>query len=407
MKSPLYFDSQAAQRILLPAGNAGLWYTRFFNEYDESWSLGKNSKTKWIKDAAGERSHAELVDLLRSYADRRFELVGKQGALRELTTSWHFVTGLGLDHPVENGFAWHPTLGTPYLPGSGVKGLLGAWLYAQAQDEDRSQDDRGEARRRHEHWCGKAETPGGDEDPGHAGSLIFFDALPSGAPTLAADVMTPHMGQWYADGDEIEDAATEPEKVPADWHSPIPVPFLVVKDTCFHFAAMPRPGAWWDGRDPQEEAALALDELAEALTVLGAGAKTAAGYGRFQSGRGYLDKKLIEDAERRKKERREKRTMAEIEPHFGTFTKSVRKVLGNNETSGLTSHVLNAMSAGEAERGWSRDECVQLARSLERWMKSRNKWVDDAQEDPREERRSSSLRQTLAVMHWQKHGRPR
>jgi CRISPR-associated protein Cmr6 len=37
---------------------------------------------------------------------------------------------LGNPHPVEKGFLWHPTLGTPSLPGSGVKGLVRAWVEA-------------------------------------------------------------------------------------------------------------------------------------------------------------------------------------------------------------------------------------------------------------------------------------
>ena len=42
------------------------------------------------------------------------------------TTDGRFVTGTGRSHSVENGFAWHPTLGTPYLSGSSVKGMIRA-----------------------------------------------------------------------------------------------------------------------------------------------------------------------------------------------------------------------------------------------------------------------------------------
>ena len=35
-----------------------------------------------------------------------------------------FTTGLGNEHPLENGFAFLSPYGVPYLPGSGVKGVL-------------------------------------------------------------------------------------------------------------------------------------------------------------------------------------------------------------------------------------------------------------------------------------------
>ena len=55
-------------------------------------------------------------------------LIESRGGRWEVFTSTsRFVTGLGRSHPVENGFAWRPTLGTPYLPGSSVKGMARAW----------------------------------------------------------------------------------------------------------------------------------------------------------------------------------------------------------------------------------------------------------------------------------------
>ena len=42
----------------------------------------------------------------------------------EAQTSSPFMTGLGMEHPLENGFAFISPYGIPYLPGSGVKGVL-------------------------------------------------------------------------------------------------------------------------------------------------------------------------------------------------------------------------------------------------------------------------------------------
>ena len=88
--------------------------------------------------------------------------------------------------------------------------------------------------------------------------------------------MTPHMGEWYEKG-----ASADPhngddwQSIPADWHNPKPITFLVVKKGVFRFMIAPTPRA--QGADVN----VALDQLEGALEFLGAGAKTAAGYGRM------------------------------------------------------------------------------------------------------------------------------
>jgi CRISPR-associated protein Cmr6 len=83
--------------------------------------------------------------------------------------------------------------------------------------------------------------------------------------------MTPHFLPYYEDP-----RGTVP---PADWHSPIPIPFLVVdSDQVFLFALLPR-----DPSDQQHktDCQTASAWLTDALEWIGAGAKTAVGYGRF------------------------------------------------------------------------------------------------------------------------------
>ncbi|MBC7324033.1 MAG: type III-B CRISPR module RAMP protein Cmr6, partial [Moorella sp. (in: Bacteria)] len=103
------------------------------------------------------------------------------------------------------------------------------------------------------------------------GSVLFFDALPAGPIKVQADVMTPHYAPYYQ-----PQGAPQP---PGDWFDPVPIPFLTVAPgQPFFFALAPRrPGCQEDGRD----CALVLQWLEEALAGIGAGAKTAAGYGRF------------------------------------------------------------------------------------------------------------------------------
>lgn len=182
-------------------------------------------------------------------------IAGCSGFALHLKTEGPFVTGLGRNHPVENGFAWHQTLGTPYLPGSSVKGVVRSWAKIWEEENDET--------------INRIFGPR-DSITSSVGSVIFLDAIPISQVQLKADVMTPHYGPYYQ-GDEP----------PADWHSPVPVPFLVVETgQDFLFGVMPRrPEDQRDGEDCKK----AAEWLRVALNKIGGGAKTAVGYGRFEA----------------------------------------------------------------------------------------------------------------------------
>lgn len=250
-------------------GNAGLVYNKLFDRWDTHWTKlepqGKDalsSKLAWIVEGARggkagfDGSKRGDSDALRRAAVRVADLVARRGGdYLDLSTAGPFVTGLGLNHPIENGFLWHHSLGVPYLPGSSVKGLVRAWL---------------------EHWeeAEKDETRrlfGGTPDDLAAGSLVWFDALPTQPVPLIAEILTAHDDGWRLSGQE--------DKTPADWVSPNPIPFLAAgEDTRLRFAVAPR-----DGRDEAGDVPRLLDHLREALDRIGAGAKTAIGFGRFGS----------------------------------------------------------------------------------------------------------------------------
>lgn len=371
-----------------PECNLGLWYTRLFDRYagGTNWRVEDDAKRTWILGAARRPADPTLEEAVRDHARRRIALTRACGGdLVELQTCWHFVTGLGLPHPVENGFAWHPTLGLPYLPASGIKGLLGAWLHEVAVDEDQAGERREEAGRRLHEWCGERDD---------AGQLIFFDALPTEWPVLALDVMTPHMGRWYAEGGGIADADREPERVPADWHAPIPVPFLVVKQATFLFGIAPRPGVDWGERDPAEEVEAALATLAEALTTLGAGAKTAVGYGRFKPARSILHELRLEEAEAARS-RSEEEARTAVLARFEGFDPPVAQVVGD-DLGGLATRLLAAMEQGT----WSRDSCRDLASRLREWLREAGEWVEDAEEKAGKASKNKKIKKTLDVMKW-------
>lgn len=274
-------------------GHAGLWFDKFCNQWrvdGSGWSMksksGKkddNPKLEWIQTvtdkAVGTRNQID------EYALRLLRLTRNRGGRAEVfTTETRFVTGLGRSHPVENGFAWHPTLGTPFLPGSSVKGLVRSW--AESGVDPRPGP---ELRAR---LLGRPRTP---ERPGTVGGVCFLDAVPVSPVRLEAEVMTPHYAGWDED---------DP---PGDWRSPTPIPFLATAaGTSFLFGFIPCRGMTGNELDRVSK------WLCDALAWAGGGAKTAVGYGRFRPDQKHT-RELTQRIETEERARREKRERKEAE----------------------------------------------------------------------------------------------
>ena len=281
---PFYQDSIAAARQVRPGHsapvNTGLWFTRFYSGFSDNWEVGDDDKRAWI-DTTARQGPSGNADQIKHLLERQRKLCDALGGkIAMMQTQGNFVTGTGLSHPVENGFTFHPTLGMPYLAASGVKGLLRGWVESWMDMTD------SERHVRIARWFGTAK---GDDDSTNsvseecAGCFIFFDALPSKPVNLGCDVMTPHMGKWYEKGGDYT-ARDEASTAPADWHSPIPIPFMVVKAaTDFNFMIAPRmTGNTQADAQTLADLPTAMQALKDALEWLGAGAKTAVGYGRMQ-----------------------------------------------------------------------------------------------------------------------------
>lgn len=273
MSLPLYNHAFHEENSLVKTpgkGNTGLWYNKFFWGWQKGkWQLKDEAKLDWIKkvvwveDYSGKEVPRKIGDsnLLADSVNRITRLVKALGGkTRIYSTSWHLATGLGLSHPVENGMTWHHTLGVPYLPGSAVKGIIRTWAEQWVDPSPKSED----INRIFGPW---------DEDKSNAieaaktvGTVIFFDALPVQPVELASDIMTPHYQKYYGGADEP----------PGDWCNPNPIPFLTVgAGQLFLFAIAPRK------KKNTADLDLVLQWLDEALEMIGAGAKTATGYGRF------------------------------------------------------------------------------------------------------------------------------
>ena len=189
-----------------------------------------------------------------------------------------FTTGLGNEHPLENGFAFLNPYGLPYMPGSGVKGVL-----RQAARELADHlwgDDQGWNEAAITTLFGKASQNGddaADSDDGagfQRGALTFWDVIPQiEGDALKVEVMTPHQSHYYQNGE-----------TPHESGAPNPINFLTVPPKSkfavhvqcdLSFLARLAPDLAQDGRWQH----LVTAALSHAFQWLGFGAKTAVGYG--------------------------------------------------------------------------------------------------------------------------------
>lgn len=356
--------------------NKGLLFDRLFGGYDQSWKVDKLQRDKvkqthpldWLTGPCG---NAVALDAAKA---RQLALISAlDGAAISCQLDWNMVTGTGEAHPLENGFRWHHTLGVPYLPASSIKGMLRVWLTTWASDIFSGEE-----------IVTLFGTDPQKNDEHQMGTLIFFDALPLTPPTLTLDVMTPHAGEWYEKG---ASQPGKPDTVPADWQSPVPITFLAVKEATFLFTLAGRNNA------SQSQLDKVMDQLADALAMLGIGAKTALGYGVMtkleatqpQSGERLLgelqEKRRQQQADRKRQLERASMSpnqirMAELAERLGVREDKQFKEGFNNEIADLVNTALRD--------SWSADERLALATLIEQ----RSVWTQISKKEKARERKS-------------------
>lgn len=176
------------------------------------------------------------------------------------TTATRLLVGMGYKNALEVGLTFHHPGGFPYLPGSSVKGLCRAWAEMVEENVDKETVKRifGTATKNEKEEAGAME----------AGTVCFLDALPVQFPKLDVDLMNPHFGDYYQD--------QKNETAPGDWLNPVVIPFLAISPgQAFRFFLVGRTA------EAAEDVEEARGWLEKALQELGAGGKTAAGYGYF------------------------------------------------------------------------------------------------------------------------------
>ncbi|NOK58064.1 MAG: hypothetical protein GFH27_549287n368 [Chloroflexi bacterium AL-W] len=196
---------------------------------------------------------------------------------RKATVQGRMAVGLGDEGVLETSVTLHRTYGVPYIPGSALKGLAASYVRQRMADPQwGSWEDENQRKKK---WVPGAAYQIMFGDTGNAGYLTFFDALyvPDTAcnnQPLQPDVMTVHHPDYYGDK----------ESPPADWDSPVPVPFLSAVGTYLIAIAGPEPFV-----------NMAFRVLVHALAEVGVGAKTSSGYGRMvlEEGQDSADKQTM------------------------------------------------------------------------------------------------------------------
>ncbi|MBS3967035.1 MAG: type III-B CRISPR module RAMP protein Cmr6 [Truepera sp.] len=239
-----------------PTTHAGLWLDKYIT------STAKNEDGA-KRELVGQVAGLGLPRDYRAYLERYRQALRHLGVQQRPSQSLgRLVVGLGGESMLETHLSLHRTYGVPYIPASAIKGLLSRFAATRLQGAawERNLNP-------HRFHRGEAQQAlfGSTEE---AGLLVFYDALPLNYQ-IHPDVLTPHHSTYYG-GDAVP---------PADWDSPIPVPFLSVTGK-FLFALGLAPGVDQEQGRPWLEAAWKILELA--LREEGIGAKTTSGYGRLR-----------------------------------------------------------------------------------------------------------------------------
>lgn len=274
-----YYDDLKKIASNMIKGNFGLWYNKFipikdFESCKASDGMGDENNTvshyndtyKNIKkdtiNKLLDKKHQDQASFCVSFSPKYETVIFKAKLKTPL------ITGIGETHPHEVSMVFDHNLGIPYIPASGIKGIVRfahtLGLIADIPQEKIKTDKNGKYFDDEEAWTDVPQLFGTQDK---RGAVVFLDAYPENVPDLHVDIMNPHYGEYYGD-----DTNRIP---PADYLNPVPIKFLTVAmGTVFIFRALV-------AKESPELLSKVKKAFNKALTLEGVGAKTAVGYGIF------------------------------------------------------------------------------------------------------------------------------
>jgi CRISPR-associated protein Cmr6 len=188
-------------------------------------------------------------ELIAAHDARWRQMADNVGAITfSAHPEWRVIVGLGTNDILEGGITLHPVFGFPVVPATALKGVSRSYARWVLESPDLEIDT----------LLGKAE-----EDQKLRGDLLFLEANPIDPPVVERDVINPIFGAYYRDSNTA----------PGSYLSPSPLFFLALGSRSrYRFGVASLSG----DRSAAEQG---VRWLQGALTELGNGAKSAAGYG--------------------------------------------------------------------------------------------------------------------------------
>jgi len=363
--APRYLGRDFSQAS--PAMRFGMYFAYWGPNWEKPDGLKKKQWQKILRLGDSDR------ELMRSLAERHQAAMARVNEqdrfVFDAVATAPFVTGLGSEHPLENGFAFLSPYGLPYLAGSGVKGVL-----RQAATE-LARGDWGET---HGWTSERIEMlfgpEAGDEAEGNArrGALVFHDVIPEIKTTsLALEIMTPHQGDYYLQ----KGGGIVP---PHDSGQPVPIQFLAVPAGSGFFFSMVcnRPLLERLGKHHEDNLVdegrwktLLSAAFDHACQWVGFGAKTAVGYGAMAEDEAARARRREEEQQAQEQAERE----AELE-QMSEAERIIHKLSddGANKRTRLFIPAIKALEQGE----WDDNEGLKLeiAGHIKAMMKDEGAW---------------------------------
>jgi len=287
-----------------PPVNFGLTFNKFLKYNHQLKPQGKEcpgttfehlyrAPAKFVEQALRQR-HLKQAAFCRSMAE-----CGALVHICHARLSSRYISGLGMGHPTETGLVLDHTLGVPYIPAAGVKGVCrlagllndlrtndGEWRPCTdfTQNGNELLWNENDIIRTVFGFSGK------EKNASLAGGVFFLDAYPLSMPQLAEDILNPHYGDYYRDSGA--------QRGPTEDQSPVPIKFLTVEagqEFIFRLIIR-RPFSAAPVKNQEQLRENIEQALVTALTEEGLGGKTALGYGRFEIlGQGAEEPERISD----------------------------------------------------------------------------------------------------------------
>ena len=319
-----------------PSTHIGLWLDRYLeaqanvpdaSKFDDD--RAKEARTRLIGEVSSDR-----IRVARGYKSaferRMISLAHKSPenhtSFAVFSSVGRVIVGMGDSGVLENGLTVERTWGVPVLPGSALKGVAAAAAHKLVEDEA-WRKETGDT----ELGASAAYLFGTQEQ---AGKVTFHDAwwVPEqdeASLPVHSDIITAHNTPYY------QEQGKEATKAPDGRNDPVPVSFLSASGSYLVFVSSAPEDADW--------AVAAMQLLDLGLRHLGVGAKTNAGYGRFER-----DAKVTEQLHNllRRQEEIDKLSSSSL---LDLFTDALAETLGSKNAATDLCDRLKRLENGSSE----------------------------------------------------------